>query len=288
MNGIVFDQIIGKFCQLWHTNNPGLYLWLFGDQLGCHLNINTVRRAWTYYVRMWLFPANASHFLQPLDSVPFARFKKELRATSYSCLFEAEFSGIDRTHLYFALALDVEEKVFTASVLTKSFSTVTTGIFPWNPARIMSLARTNTGKLEGAEGDRVGVSVDTLISAAVEIINNSAANGKARLERRQVKKVRVSKDQVYDPEERIRCAAEAEASAAEAAATKELKQQAKKDAKATKAAEKASRTCVCVGCHRVSPFPPKICVTLLEVLGHTQFQRSFTIHYLLEIFSRKF
>ncbi len=53
VNGIVFDQIIGKFCQVWHTNNPGLYLWLFGDHLGCHLNIDTVRRAWTFYVGMW-------------------------------------------------------------------------------------------------------------------------------------------------------------------------------------------------------------------------------------------
>jgi hypothetical protein len=131
VNGIVFDKILTKFCELWQSRNPGLYLWLFGDQLACHLSIETVRRAWEMYVGMWFLPANTSHFLQPLDSIPFGRFKKELRAESYSCLFEAEFSGLNRAELYFALALDVEEKVFSPSVLKKSFST--TGLSPWTP-----------------------------------------------------------------------------------------------------------------------------------------------------------
>jgi hypothetical protein len=115
-----------------------------------------------------------------------------------------------------------------------------------------TLARTNVGKIDDSDGDRVGVSIDTLVSAAVDIINTSAANGKARLAKRVVKKVRISKDQVYDPAERIRCAAEAEKQATEAATAKLQKEQARKHAKEAKVAEKLSRVCKATGCTRVS------------------------------------
>jgi hypothetical protein len=71
-----------RFIEEWRAQNPGLHAWIFGDQFSPHLNLFTMRKMLENNLHMWFFPANTSHFLQPLDDVPFARIKGVVKKES--------------------------------------------------------------------------------------------------------------------------------------------------------------------------------------------------------------
>ena len=92
INKELFDNVIANFCELWTTQHPGLNAWLFGEQLGAHIDESIVARSMQQHVFMWFFAANTSHFLQPLNSTPFAVLKKKLKELCTDSLSEALFT----------------------------------------------------------------------------------------------------------------------------------------------------------------------------------------------------
>ena len=61
------------------------YCWLFGDQLASHNNPEMITYTLDHSVMCWLFPANCSHFLQPLKATAFARFIQDIAVSKVFC-----------------------------------------------------------------------------------------------------------------------------------------------------------------------------------------------------------
>jgi hypothetical protein len=92
INKQLFEEAIHKFIDQWTLMHPGLDVFLIGDQLGSHFNIDLIEYAMQKNVFMWFFAANSSHFLQPLDSTPFALFKKSIKEKMDIALLESVFT----------------------------------------------------------------------------------------------------------------------------------------------------------------------------------------------------
>ena len=135
-------EIIQKFREIWHQRYPGLHCFVFSDQLAAHFNLPLVEKSYKEGVYLWALPVNTSHFLQPLDNLPFARFKARL----YTEVDRAGFSSLVRgqdvpnTDLI-DIVLKVDREVFTSRAIRRSF--LATGLFPFQPNKMRRLARMN-------------------------------------------------------------------------------------------------------------------------------------------------
>ena len=154
-----------------------------------------------------MLPANTSHFLQPLDHVCYANFKRKLARETYQAMCEGVYGGVDLKVTFFSLALDVERSAFTPKVIKKAF--VETGIFPFNPDRIRELASINAGKIGGEEahtchvdsGEKLGC--DHLrydvVEATSKIVKGFAERGEAKAKKTRVYTTRVQKNKIISP-----------------------------------------------------------------------------------------
>jgi len=76
LKAATFRCVIYEFAREWGVRNPGREVLLFGDQLGCHKDVETLSSALSKGVYLFFLEPNSSHFNQPLDEVPFAALKK--------------------------------------------------------------------------------------------------------------------------------------------------------------------------------------------------------------------
>ena len=108
-NSEVHRDIMKKFCEVWKLHNPNLHCYVFGDQLACHYDIETVRSSLQDHIFIWSLPANTSHFLKPLDDACFARLNQGIRTLVSGVRLSGSNTGedvIDRIH---SVAYEVEE-----------------------------------------------------------------------------------------------------------------------------------------------------------------------------------
>ena len=138
INAAAFDACLRQFVRVWQSLHPGLQVWVFGDQLGSHKQLDLTKFALDMKVELWLFPANTSHYLQPLDGPPFARFKQNLHNSVYKAKIMSVLSPAPERQLFYAIAYQAETLAFTPAVIHAGFET--TGICPWEPERIRFLA----------------------------------------------------------------------------------------------------------------------------------------------------
>ena len=134
------------FCEEWRIRYPGLDVFVFGDQLGTHVQYDLTKSALAMGVHMWPLPSNTSHFLQTLDHLVFATFKKMIAKETYAAVVCATFSGQDLDKILFGIVLDIELSAFTPRIIRAAFRN--TGLHPWNPAMIVKLAQENAGVIE--------------------------------------------------------------------------------------------------------------------------------------------
>lgn len=135
--------IIEKFCDIWNQLYPGLHCFLFGDELACHYNPGIMKMALLHGVHSWMFPPCCSHFLQPLDDVCFAAFKRAISTMINKVQFRALLEGIAIHDELYKAVYQCEREVFTPRLIKRAFKN--TGIFPYQPERIMELARQMRG-----------------------------------------------------------------------------------------------------------------------------------------------
>ena len=202
VNSVVFHKCIRQFIDIWCLTNPSQHVWLFGDQLACHSQLSITRYALDHGIAMWLLPSNTSHFLQPLDHVVFATFKA-LRRTTYTTSLQALFSGQNARDLFFQLALDGERQAFTPQIIEKAFRE--TGIFPWSPEKIISLAQANAGMFQKLADDPV----QRAVAAATEIVKVLADGGEAKSRCIRKHRVTVVENDLHSPIRRLRYADDA-------------------------------------------------------------------------------
>ena len=97
-----------------------------------------------YNVMCWLLPANTLHFLQPLDEKIFANFKRTLRSMANMMMKNVAVTNRELMHMFFTIAYDAEREDLTLGVIMGSFKA--TGVYPFDPKRIMQLAKLNAAR----------------------------------------------------------------------------------------------------------------------------------------------
>jgi hypothetical protein len=111
---------------------------LLVDNLAAHVNAENVAACSKQNIFMWMIPAHSSHFLQPNDNGVNAAAKSkahELKRTEYRANI---IRGITPTAVVSSILLDAIEASITKRVVRASW--YRTGIFPWDPEMIWSIA----------------------------------------------------------------------------------------------------------------------------------------------------
>jgi len=75
VDGPLFKTMIEKVQELWKLRNPGLDLYLLGDNCRIHLQLKLMLDMFFKGIHSIFIPPNTTHFLQPLDQDPFGALK---------------------------------------------------------------------------------------------------------------------------------------------------------------------------------------------------------------------
>ena len=194
---------------------------LFSDQMSSHLEPVVVADALSRNVHMWSLVANTSHWLQPLDDLPFANFKLVLTKEHNKTVFRKAIQGKALANLLVPAAYRAEKEAFTPAVIKRSFSNC--GLFPFDEMKIMDRFARNTGVLARQNLEACAR------AAASAVIQESIAEGqKAKNKEGRSKPISgravVRKNSVFSPEGLL--AAHAERLNAQTEALKAKKQEA--------------------------------------------------------------
>jgi hypothetical protein len=170
-SGYINQQIWGTvmllFCERFNLLHPGMNAVLFSDQLASHLNPVVVGMAYQQHVHMWSLVANSSHFLQPLDDLPFGAFKKYTAAIHNDRSFKAKLLGESGANLLLEAAYEAEVLAFTKPIITGGFAR--TGLFPFDRDVLWHRFTLNTGKfLSTSRADEMRAAASAVISQAHE------------------------------------------------------------------------------------------------------------------------
>jgi hypothetical protein len=228
VNSELFAGCVNKFINEWKGQRGDTPCWVFGDQLGCHIQLPVIKQALDQGIELWFLPANTSHFLQPLDHVPFAHFKRSLSSKMRATSMASTFSHTPPIDSLIALGYQTERECFTAAVICKGFAG--TGIFPWNPELILKNAEANAGNIQNSDNPAQQTATAAL-AKLVDAYANSSSALNATVKKR---KVRAKKNQIFGPADFV-----AAAEAMSVAATQ---------AKAEATAARISNTCRFPGC----------------------------------------
>mgnify|MGYP001796369992 CR=1 FL=1 len=233
-------HIMDQFGKLWMERGDNKHCWLFGDQLGCHKQADVVMKALGQNVMCWLLPANCSHFLQPLDDKIFANFKGKVSSKAKELTQAHLFSSEDYSKLLHLAAYEAVEDAFTERVVKRAFAN--TGIWPFDPARIMDLAKHNAGlKKQKTKGKYLG--------AMKRIAEGVITPQKQKPKQIKQGKVKIQANTTFSPWQLI----EKENEAKQQQIVKvEMKKAAASQKAIDKQTERAQRTCAAAGCDIVS------------------------------------
>lgn len=133
MNSETFVNWIHHFAKF---NLPGPCLLIF-DGAKCHLDYSIVEAAEKFAIKLFCLPSNTTHELQPMDKSVFRSFEYywDEEVLKYWSVHEDRKITTQRFGILFSKAGD---KAATPTNIKSGFEA--TGIFPFNPARILEEA----------------------------------------------------------------------------------------------------------------------------------------------------
>lgn len=138
-NNEIFPGMVEQFEKDFHFLYPGLRALVYLDRLGSHTTKRLMKTVEGKLVSLILFPAGTSQFLQPLDDAVFGLFKTKLRMHRDQLLTANPLDKqMAQQTLLKAMMLALHESL-TPAPIKASFSN--TGIYPWNPEKILATAR---------------------------------------------------------------------------------------------------------------------------------------------------
>lgn len=141
--GPTFSAVTDLFCQDWRVRNPRRTCLLLGDQLRAHRQVEVVCSALKHGVSCWWLVASTSHSLQVLDDNCLACLKKHLPMLAEQTMVDAVLSNQSARDPGLQAAYDAERMSFMPTTIRAFFQSV--GLVPWDPARVLHLARVNLG-----------------------------------------------------------------------------------------------------------------------------------------------
>ena len=138
LNKELFSDMIDVFSRHWNNLSNGSTAFLLCDQLRAHMALDTMTRGLENNVHLCFLPANTSHFLQPLDDLPFATFKK-LFSGKVDDIDSSPVKGEKKRQAVRNAMFEAVEGSMTNEVIKMSFSN--TGIYPFKPCDILDNMR---------------------------------------------------------------------------------------------------------------------------------------------------
>ncbi len=195
-NSQAFSLCLKKFVEVWNLRHPGQTVWIFGDNLQSHTQIDVIKYAMDRKCELWFLPANSSHFLQPLDAAPFARLKRHMSNGLYEATLKSQLVGTSTQVLFASLAYEAEKAARTPAAIRQGFEV--TGLWPWNPTLIQTMARENSGERCSGEEER-----EALVEATTSVINKFREEATALTKLTTGKKVRAEHTRVFNPAELV-------------------------------------------------------------------------------------
>jgi len=90
-------------------------------QISIHKDLEAVSKAQDNNCFLWLLVRNKSHFMQPLDDVPFATLKVKFRIKAKEISDEAAFANDDGDDLLFEALYDGERETFQGPTIQEKF-----------------------------------------------------------------------------------------------------------------------------------------------------------------------
>ena len=257
LNTEIYSACVRKFIEIYRLQYPGQGAWVFADNLGCHQNMELAIEAHKNNVELWMLPANTSHFLQPLDSIPFAVLKNHIRSHSDEVSVEASLAGIPTDLAFWKLAYDAEEAGLSPRVIQKGFRE--TGIFPWSPDRIVSLTRSNLGNSRPS----APTEEERLVEVATQVCQSLITGGQEKQRSLSTQKARIPKNSLHSPLKRVEAYQAKIAAEEEAQRADEERKTAKEEALKRREELKSQLKCLDATClkHRRSSTQWHKCLT---------------------------
>ena len=231
------EHAMTMFSKFWCAAYPGLNCVLIGDQLAAHKQTHVIKALADKRIFCCLMPTNTSHFLQPLDNMPFAALKKAWTATTESISFAAAV-GAQKLASGDLLPLAIaSESAMTSAVIKAGFRN--TGLCPWNPKLIRKLAANNVGRFDLPIEP---TAVELCASAASAVISAHQTNMRDSVERHQRVKAKVQRNTSFTTDELLALGEKVESEAAEKKRRADDAAVEKADKKRAKLANKEART----------------------------------------------
>lgn len=149
-------------------------------------------------VHMWFFVSKTSHFLQPLDSIPNARYKQLVRQYCGDLLFATEYTSVDQRSALFANIYTAEQDALTPKVITEAFKK--TGVYPFDGQLIQKLAAENIASTSTKEELQEHY---VMVQAATKVCEGFKETAEQSERQVQSRKTWVEQQRTYNPSELI-------------------------------------------------------------------------------------
>lgn len=134
----LFRVMMQKVNELWKLDNPGLDLYLLGDNCRVHLNLGLLFDMAMKGSHLIFLPPNTTVITQPLDQKMFAAVKGLVYQLLEQKIFDMMLLGKKDEYWTIPEAQIATHKALTEEVVRSGFED--TGIWPWNPQKLKSNA----------------------------------------------------------------------------------------------------------------------------------------------------
>ena len=198
VNEAVFKAMIEKVDELWHGQNPGLDVYLLGDNCRVHLNLDLMFDMAKTGSHLIFLPPNTTVFSQPLDQNMFAAVKALVYKLLEEKLFDMLLLGKRDEYWTIPAAQIAAHKALTESVIRSGFEE--TGIWPWNA----KLLKANAEKLFPL--DIIDPRKEVCLNLVKTVIFQSQASSAKRKSQVISNHVVVKKHYAYDFQDHIEMA----------------------------------------------------------------------------------
>ena len=191
LNSELFGNIMYIFYKNWGEEHAGMHSLIFGDNLSAHKDIPTIKKMLKYSVFLWYLPENTSHFLQPLDSYPFATFKKLVSAIYEEIELAGALIGNFSPHALLRARHAAEHTAMAGNAIQKAFRAC--GIYPFSKTITGELIKENTGIIPRKT---IEAKVRYAVTSVIQERKKSLGD---RGKRNKKAEASVKKNNVYDP-----------------------------------------------------------------------------------------
>jgi len=184
LNDQAWNAIMDYYCSLTQERYHGVDSLLLLDKLGAHMQPTTVQKCRKKGIHTIFFPANASHFIQPLDDLCFTNFKRVLYSMTENYIQAAIFQDKSLVNLLLEVAPNAEEKAFTQNIILSSFRN--TGIWPFDSKLILHRAELNAPLTIVSHNDSILSIEDRAKQATLQALESYTSQTNKRKQQRQV------------------------------------------------------------------------------------------------------